>query len=60
LCEKYPKLFDLCFENLVIVAAIFFMGCWLWRRNLFRWKEESTSECRFLLANVSLQINVYD
>jgi hypothetical protein len=23
LCDKYPKLFDLCFEKLVIVANIF-------------------------------------
>jgi hypothetical protein len=33
---------------------------WSWRRRLWAWEEEMLEECRLLLANVSVQSNVFD
>ncbi|XP_004514417.1 uncharacterized protein [Cicer arietinum] len=33
---------------------------WRWRRQLFAWEEELVEQCRILLANVHLQVNVSD
>ncbi|GAU48048.1 hypothetical protein TSUD_272260 [Trifolium subterraneum] len=33
---------------------------WLWRRQLWAWEEEMVEECRVLLSDVVLQVNVTD
>jgi len=48
------------------VAALFSLGvepgwdAWMWRRRLWAWEEEMLEECRTLLLDVSLHVDVTD
>jgi len=65
LCRRFGRLFELAENKLITVASMFSLGwgegeAWQLRRRLWAWEEELLAECRLLLANVTLQINVSD
>jgi hypothetical protein len=65
-CCHFARLFELTTNKFSMVADMFRCGweaggeSWSWRRRLWAWEEEMLEECRLLLANVSVQSNVYD
>jgi len=65
-CQRFRRLFDLAENKLHSVATMFSLGwgedenTWQWRRRLWVWEEELLAECRMLLSNVILQVDVSD
>jgi len=66
LCRHFGRLFELGENKSIMVASMFYLGwgeggeAWQWRRRQWAWEEELLAECRLLLANVTLHINVSD
>jgi len=66
LCQRFARLFELAVDKSISVASMFVLGweeggeAWKWMRRLWAWEEELLVECRLLLANVNLQVNVSD
>lgn len=66
LCVRFRRLFELYENNSVTVSELFSLGveeggeAWQWRRRLWAWEEELLEECRALLLDVSLLVNVSD
>lgn len=66
LCQRFGRLFELAEDKSIYVASMFSLGwneggeAWKWRRRQWAWEEELVAECRLLLTNVTLQLNVSD
>ncbi|XP_039687924.1 uncharacterized protein [Medicago truncatula] len=60
--RRFARLFDLTTNKMCTVADMYRLGweeggdAWVWRRRLWAWEEE----CRSLLDNVRLRLNVLD
>ncbi|KEH26926.1 hypothetical protein MTR_6g079500 [Medicago truncatula] len=64
--RRFARLFDLTTDKMCTVADMSRLGweeggeAWVWRRRLWAWEEETVEECRSLLDNVLLRLNVLD
>ena len=66
LCVRFRRLYELSENKMATVAQIFAWGwdeegeAWKWRRRLWAWEEVLVEECRNMLLNVMLQVDIED
>ena len=63
---RFHRLFELSENKMTTVAQMFAWGwyeggdAWRWRRRLWAWEEVLVEECRNILSNVVLQVDIAD
>ena len=65
LCVHFRRLFELYENKSIMVATLFSLGveqgeAWQWMRRLWAWEDKMLEECRTLLFDVSLHVDVSD
>ncbi|GAU21182.1 hypothetical protein TSUD_10990 [Trifolium subterraneum] len=66
LSVRFRRLYELSLHQTSTVDAMCVKGweegeaAWQWRRQLWAWEEEELAECKALLLNVILQLNISD